>query len=196
MPPAFWSCQQRCGRGARPPTSFWHMPQAAGTPVLAVTKGFTHRETLFGTGAKRLTSVFVPLRLTPLGGTITLLSFRRETLGNSSSPLEEYSPARQEIRARGVCHARNSIVRLDLASSSRTGGGGMRRSPTLNTVAESTSAAGKVKTQASPILPTVAPRMPEWFAHIVSATPKERFAPRSNAIHLSRRVRFSTALSS
>jgi hypothetical protein len=34
------------------------MPQAAGTAVFAVSEGFAPRETLFGTGAERLTPVF------------------------------------------------------------------------------------------------------------------------------------------
>jgi hypothetical protein len=49
---------------------------------------------------------------------------------------------------------------------------GMRKPPRLNNAAESSIAAGRVKIQARPILRTVAPWMPERFAHIVPATPE------------------------
>jgi hypothetical protein len=37
---------------------FCHMPQPADTAIFAVSEGLARRETLFGTGAERLTPVF------------------------------------------------------------------------------------------------------------------------------------------
>jgi hypothetical protein len=36
----------------------WHLSRTADTAVFSVSEGLAHRETLFGTGAERLTPVF------------------------------------------------------------------------------------------------------------------------------------------
>ena len=65
----------------------WHMPQTADTAVFAVSKGLVHRETLFGTGAERLTPVFCSIAThTPSIGSWSAVGADDASPGDAADP--------------------------------------------------------------------------------------------------------------